>query len=272
MTPDLPPWPPQRRARGSEPRGRHSADAAQVPTVQPPTVPSGGTAPAAGHPGRPAGTTKAPEWPLLGDDVFRVMHGDNGKLRLDPDIAGLALGTALIAELIFTGFATVGLGRLVAISGLEPIDSVATTVMRQLRAEPAQLPVRDWLTYLAGPALPGGGAYQQIARRLQRAGHVRPQQGLLRRSTRYTPTDANAWAWAWARVSNAVARGLPLNEVDSVLGGLILLTGLHRAVLIGRPEGLGSALRERLDQLGPDVRELMKHAENAIGAAVITGA
>jgi hypothetical protein len=223
-------------------------------------------------------SAESSRWPLVADDLFRVAHNDWGKPLLHRDVAGLGLGAAVLAELLLARYATVHDGALIPVvpadpaDPADPVDPLAATVLRQIRAEPHELALRNWLAFLAGTAPSGGDVYEQVARRLARAGHVRAEpRGLLRRSVRYVPGDMNTAAWPWARVSQALEHGHHLDAFDTMLVGLILATDLHRRVMVGDAGHIEAQLRRNVDEAPLEVRELLYHTETAVGATVITG-
>lgn len=188
-------------------------------------------------------------------------------------LPGLDWGAAVLAELLLAGFATIHDDKLVAALVAEPIDPLGAAVMRQLRAEPQELAVRDWLTFLASTALGGADMYEQVGRRMQLAGHVEAEcKGLLRRSVRYVPRNINTAAWPWARLSGKLRSREPLDDFDTALGGLILATGLHRRVLVGDAGDVEARLRSNVAGAPREVSALLYHTETAVGATVITGA
>jgi hypothetical protein len=210
---------------------------------------------------------------LVADDFFRVAHDDWGKSRLHRDVCRLAMSAAVVAELLLTECVTIHDGLLVPTAAIEPLDPLAAAVLRQVRAETEELPVREWLAFLGSATLPGGDMYQQVASRLTRAGHVQLEtRGLVRRSVRYVPVDINAAAWPWARLSQVLDRGEQLDDFDTVLGGLVLATDLHRLVLVGNAAGIEQRLRINTSGAPPAVRELLYQTETATGSTVITGA
>ncbi len=208
----------------------------------------------------------AATWPLLADDLFRIAHDDDGNPVLHPDVTALALAAALLGELILSGHIGVRDG-VVNVHGVTPPgDALAHTVLDHLAGEPARHPVRVWLAFLAQ------SAYGEVALRLVRAGHVREQSSrrLLRRSTRYVPTDMNQAAWPWARLSSLLRADRRLDDFDTVLGGLVLATDLHRTVLTGAAADITTGLRREINHAPAAVRELIGHTEATVGDAVAT--
>lgn len=210
-------------------------------------------------------------WPLIADDFFFVAHDDYGQPRLHRDLTRLGLGAAVLAELLITRYADISGPALVPTVAAHPGDPVAATVMVRLLDEAEAVPVRDWLAYLANAGQPDGDLYDQVGQRMVSAGKLRAERsGLLRRSTRYVPADINAAAWPWARLSQQLERGTQLDDADTMLGGLLLATGLHSHVLNGDTRPLESRLRHNISAAPTAVRELLRHTETAVGSAVGT--
>jgi hypothetical protein len=212
-------------------------------------------------------------WPLIADDLFKAAHDDWGKPLLHRRVAGLALAAALLAELLATDFVTVDGGVVHPMAAAEPVDPVGAVVMAQVRAEPDELAVRDWLDFLASDQFPGGDAYTHVTQRLELTRHIRVEKrGLLRRSTRYVPLDGSDFAWPLARLSGSLRRHERLPAFDVFLGGLILATDLCRRVLTIDVNETEPLLRHEIRSAPPPVRQLLDHLETAVGTSVISGA
>jgi hypothetical protein len=198
--------------------------------------------------------------------MFRLAHRDDGSPLLHPQVAALGLASALLGELVLTGHAGLRDGYVIIVHTTAPGDALAHTVLDLLLGEPVNHPVRTWLAFLATTA------HAEVASRLLRAGHVREQvsRRLFARSVRYVPTEMNDAAWPWARLSTLLRSGRRLDAFDTVLGGLVLATDLHRAVLTGNPAELTAGLRREVAGAPAPVRELLSHTEAAVGDAVIT--
>lgn len=204
---------------------------------------------------------------MLADDLFRLAHRDStGAPLLDPYVAGLGLSAALLGELLLTGHLTVRNGLVEVTVRSPPSDVLAHTVLDQLVSEREDHPVRTWLAYL------GRSTSEEVAGRLQRAGHLRTEMSrrIFTRTVRHVPTDMNTAAWPWARLSRLLRRGDPLDDFDTLLGGLAVATDLHRVVLIGEADAFASALRPLIAQAAEPFRELITHTRAAAGDAVIT--
>lgn len=221
--------------------------------------------PAAHSPFRPE--RRRSQWPLLADDMFRLCHHDrDGAPVLDLHMAGLALSAALLGELLLTRHVTVRKGLVVVTDASTPPDVLAHKALEQIVREAKQHPLRTWLTYL------GMDAYADVAGRLERAGHVRPQvsRRVFTRTVRYVPTDTNAAAWPWARLARLLQRGESLDDFDTLLGGLAVAVDLHRAALSGDEKAFVARLRPLLANAAAPLQELVTHTKAAAGDAVIT--
>jgi hypothetical protein len=222
---------------------------------------------------RPGPSDRVDRWPLIADDLFKAVHDDWGKPLLHRRVAGLALAAALLAELLHTGFVTIDDGVVHPMAAAKPVDPVGTLVMAQVRAEPDELAVRDWLDFLASTKFPGGDAYAHVTRRLEQTRHVRVEKrGLIRRSTRCVPLDGSDFAWPLARLAGSLRRHERLPAFDVFLGGLILATDLCRRVLTIDVAETEPLLRHAISEAPLPVRGLLDHLESAVGTSVVSGA
>jgi Golgi phosphoprotein 3 (GPP34) len=219
---------------------------------------------------RPSGGRFA-KWPLLADDVFRMVHDDLGIPVVHGDLVAMGLGAALIAELVLTKRVAVHAGRLTVLTTESPIDEVANMVLAQVRNEADDVSVHDWIAYLANDAV------DRVGRRMERAGHVRLQSRRRLRTlgfgttTRYVPTRVNDAAWPSARLSGLIMRREAFSLFDITLAGLILAMDLHRRVILAVDFDVERALRPRIASAPPPLRELLSATEAAIGDGVIVG-
>jgi hypothetical protein len=232
----------------------------------------------------------APLLPLA-DDFWLTAHDTvKGASRLSPRTLGIGVGSALLAELMFSGNITLSQGRIFIIWDCPPPnDSALTPVLNQLIEEEQRLAeigrdgrghragrhdagqdVREWIAYLATD----DRAADLVARRLSQSGHVEAEQRRTwtgKRVESYVPRDANTAGWPGSRISTAIQRGLYLGPQDLVLAGLFLATGLHQHSLSQLESRdlreLGEQLRTRMHDM---LRELVSHAETAVGEAVMT--
>jgi hypothetical protein len=211
------------------------------------------------------GAARPATWPLVADDMFRLAHRDHdGSPLLHPDVAAVGLAAALLAELVITDRVRINGGRVTVWNPAPPADPLARTVLEQLWGERVTHPVRTWLTFLARTS------YDDVGRRLLRAGHVAVRRRRWGWAVRYVPVNMNTAAWPWARLSDLLRSGHGLDGFDTVLGGLVLAMDLHRQVLLGDAGELTDRLRATVTAAPAAVRELLCHTEAAAGDAVIT--
>lgn len=211
----------------------------------------------------------SPKLPLA-DDLFLTAHDtvDNRSL-LSPTTLGIGLATALIGELFFWGNLELKDGILTIVDDRPPDNAAAAAVFDQIANDPDHPRVRDWIAFLAR-----GVAAGLVERRLSRAGLVErhERRGLLGKRVSFVPRDSTLAGWPGIRVAGAAQRGELLDVADLILAGLILATGLDQHVLSTleprHREHLFEQLRRRLPEMG---RELISHAEAAVGDAVMTG-
>jgi Golgi phosphoprotein 3 (GPP34) len=222
-----------------------------------------------------------PALPLT-DDLWLASHDNfNGKALLTGRTLGIGLGAGLLAELLFQGYLVLSQGRLYVQPAPPPQDPALTPVADQFREEERgqrlsrsahELPghdVREWIAYLAVD----DRAHDLVTNRLSQSGIVAREERrkLGRKRVVFVPRDSTISGWPASRISNAIARREALSHPDLVLAGLFLATGLHQQVL----DRLTTAdLRDLAQQLKarmhPMLRELVHHAEAAVGEAVMT--
>ena len=187
-------------------------------------------------------------WPLLADDLWRILHTDSSGARsVEPAAAGLGLGAALLCELAVGEYIWLSHGlvlitppacALLAQHGIGPrsgarlvgssilADSIANDLLGTIVGEPEPLPVEDWFAYLAA------FAYEKVAARMVSGGHVRPvaKWHPLRRRIAYPSFDLNVAGWPQARMAIAMDGRESLSDFDVMLAGLCRAMGLERSV------------------------------------------
>jgi hypothetical protein len=203
---------------------------------------------------------------LLADDVFRLVHHHvTGRPRLHPRAVAIGLAAALLAELLWQHRIHVQDNRVYVLNRSRPADPLADMVLFQLSREPWQHTVREWLAYWAefAPA--------QVAARLERAGQLRARsvRRLLRGSVVYVPVSQTDWAGPWAVLATRLSTCQQLPEHYVWLAGMMTATGLDKTVLDGARSDSFEYLSRLLAGLPDPVRELLGHAEAAIGDAVL---
>ena len=227
--------------------------------------PSRGARHAMDQPG-PARTTSQPVPVLLADEFFRLAHNDStGRRRLHGRAIELGLAAALLGELMFERKVAGQDGQLHLLDPGPPADALAHATLDQLLAQPQHRNLRVWLDFLSRDA------YESVAHRLWKAGHVRPEarRVLLRQTVIYVPTDSNAAVWPWARLSTGLIRNEPFSPVDAFLVGLAAVTGLDSDLLDGAPAPARRYMRHLVASAHPSLRELLWHTQAAVGDAVL---
>jgi len=129
--------------------------------------------------------------------------------------------------------------------------------------------VRTWLAFLSEDA------YDQVAGRLVRAGHVRRESTrfLWRTwSTTYVPVDMKTAAWPVVRLAMGLRQRSPLNEHDVFLLGLAEATGLEEWLIrdADHRDWARGYLRHLITTLPSPAAELLRHTRAAVGNALVT--
>jgi hypothetical protein len=201
----------------------------------------------------------------VADDLYLLSHDDmTGRPVLRPRVLGLGLAAGLVAELLLAGAAAVRTGRIVAVGHAPLSCRLACRVRDQIAAEPEPHPPRDWLAFFAR------NARHDVARRLERHGHLRQSGSLPWRRTRPVPVNP-AWASApLVRIRWTLDANRPLRPHDAVLAGLAVACGLwSRISQYLTPAGRG--LDEALIQLRPGLREVITQTQALVDGAVMCG-
>lgn len=202
---------------------------------------------------------------LLADDFFFVAHDSiSMRRRLSDRVVRLGLAGALLGEQVLFRRITVGGGQVRVVDGRPPHDALAHTVLDHLRAEPDITSVKDWLRFLSRDA------YEQVAQRLVREGHLRTKEvrRFLRVSMVYEAAEMTFAGWPESRLAKRLSSGLQVEPPDVVLGGLVEATGLDGYVLADTPSAR-RYLRRLLAGLPASLRELIEETEAAVGDAVL---
>jgi len=205
----------------------------------------------------------------LANHFYFIAHVDStGKLRLNPRVAGLGLGAALLAELMVQRRVAVQNGDIVVTNPHPTEDLLQHQVLDRILSEPKRHPIRDWLSYL------GTSAIDDVAQRLTRAGALEVYEakklfgGVERR---YTPVSMNDAAWPAVRLARALAMGGELDLADQALAGIIKATALDRHVLKDDAGGRASRyLASIIAGLPEPLRLLVVETEITVGRAVLS--
>ncbi len=204
----------------------------------------------------------------LGDDFFRLAHHDTtGRPLLHPRATSLGLAAALLAELVREQKIYIRQGHLHPWQPTPPADALAHSVLDQILAQPLHTQVSTWLGFLAV------NAYADVAGRLWKAGHVRPetQRRLLRPAqTTYVPTDLLTAAGPWLTLAGILRRGDGVSWEQGFLLCLATATGLHTHLLRDLPPSSGNHLTRLCEAAPAEIRELTAITATAVGDAVLS--
>jgi hypothetical protein len=206
---------------------------------------------------------------LVADELFHIAHRDRtGRPRLHPRAVGLGLAAGRLAELVlFDRIEIRGDGWLAVIRREPPPDALAHTTLDQLLGEPQHHDVRTWLAFLARDSV------DAVGQRLTRAGRVQPVEHRRLWTSRvvYVPVDLNEAAWSEVRLARLLTQQQVLGELDTVLAGLVAVTGLTRQVLwdpATYDAGM-THLTRAMGRLRGSLHHLVAYTEAAVGDAVL---
>lgn len=210
----------------------------------------------------------------VADDLYLMAHDDrSGKPLLDRRPLGVGLAAGLLAELMLGEPPAIRLGRGTSVWIAPHVTATAigrNVLLRQIAAEPAPLPVRDWLEFLEG-ADDKSSAATRVGARLEEAGYlttVRRKVNVPGRPVRRVPGDPN---WAITPISRAGAaldQRRPPSQYAAVLAGLAAACGLEfrlsQYLTGGRsPEDVTACLV-------PDLRTLITQTRITVSRAVLS--
>ena len=206
---------------------------------------------------------------LVADDLWLMAHHElTGKPFLPPRAVGTGLAGGLLAELMLGR--CIGLRRdgAVAVSSTLrrdelPRDAVVLHVLDQIAREP-DLPVREWLLFLALTAA------DDVAGRLEGAGYLTRAGGRLPwRPPRWVPVDPDWAHMPLVRVRGALDLAGTWSVHGTVLAGLAAGCGLGFRLAQHCVIPAGRSVDQAAGQLGPGLQELIVQVQAAAGAAVL---
>ena len=206
---------------------------------------------------------------LVADDLWLMAHHEvTGRPFLPPRALGIGLAGGLLAELMLEQCIGLRPGGMVAAGSTLrrdelPRDGLALRALGQIAGE-QQLPVRDWLLFLARTAP------KDIAGRLAAAGYlVRSGGWFPARAPRWVPVDPD-----WAHMPLVRARGAVEGSGSWTVYGVVLAgmaaaggLGFRLAQHCQPPPGRG--VDHAISQLGPGLQELAVQVQAASGASVL---
>lgn len=204
----------------------------------------------------------------LADDFFLMVHDDGGP-RLTGRVLDLGVAGALIGELALHDAVGI-LDGLLRAGTLPPgADPLIARIHDRMRREREQLPVRDWLGYIAGTAVEDVGERLLAEGRLER---TRSARWLTRRPDRWTPTARGRAGWPAVHVRVGVAEGTqdPRALMLFALAGTTGLNhdSLHSVMDRFRDPGAKERTLAPLAAYRPMLPELLTHIDTAVASAV----
>lgn len=224
----------------------------------------------------------SPEPPPLADDFWLSAHDTvNGKPRMATRPLDIGLSTALLVELLFTGYISVEDGLMHPRFGTPPDDPALQPIARLIdeedRAQRRQagvthrqvgLDVLEWIKYLSID----GRAADLVTDRLSRQGLVILEQRRKMfggQAQRFVPRDSYASGSPAVRVVTGVQRREVLDQRTLAFAGLLLATGLHQHAFETLTSGDRARLAEQLRSMHPMLRELLRQGERVVGEGVM---
>lgn len=209
--------------------------------------------------------------PVLADDFFRLAHDDtSGDLRIHDRAVGLGLAAALLGELLYAHRIQITDGVVrPAARAVPPVDAVSHVIFDQIVAERTRHTVRTWLTFLSTDA------YDQVATRLVRAGHVQRRSSrflFVTLSTSYVPVDVKTAAWPVVRLAMGLRQRTPLDEHDLLLLGLAEATGLEEWLIrdADNRDWARGYLRHLIRALPAPATDLLANTKAAVGNTLVS--
>lgn len=223
-------------------------------------------------------------WPLLADDLWRVVHSDrSGARRADAHAVGLGLAAALVLELLVAGQIVLDdAGRVRVVRGLDRAlcshtaarragpevaqreavlpDRCADQLAALMLMEPIPLPVRTWLAALAPTAA------EMTAERLLEAGHLVRRRRLFGQAS-LVPVDMSVAAWPGVRLLGPL-QGREYDQLDVVLLGLCRALRLTGRLFDHQPGDQVKALLRLPDLLLDPLPHVWSQLDAAVNASV----
>ncbi|MFC7531850.1 GPP34 family phosphoprotein [Actinoplanes sp. GCM10030250] len=163
------------------------------------------------------------------DDLYLAAHdGIGGRALLPRQVLGVALGAALLGELMFWGRVGLAGDALAVIDDRPTADQAASTVLGMLRQPSSSLGPREWIGHLStviAPAL--------VEQRLTAAGVLRQEtkRRLFSSEVSLVFTDPRSPGEPATRIRTHLSYNQPLDAADLMVAGLFLATGLDEMVL-----------------------------------------
>jgi hypothetical protein len=205
----------------------------------------------------------------IADDLFMIGLNDRtGVHVVEPQVLGIGLAGAVLAELVLPGNVMVAGGRLVVRGDGLPPDSLTHAVVELLIAEPEH-DLRTWVAFLARDAV---GKVAQRLEREHRITLVRSRVPLRRGAGRFEPADINDAAGRYARLLRLIEGRRVPDWPDCVVAGLAHAIGLSRHVLRYSDPDCWAYMDWLVEQLQgcPELREVVSCVGSVAGSRVLS--
>jgi Golgi phosphoprotein 3 (GPP34) len=193
-----------------------------------------------------------------------IAHRDwDGKPLLSPRLMGLALAGAVLCELAMLERVGERDGDLIILNDTPVVEQVTGTVLQKVLGEPAPLPVKDWVAYLASDSVTA------VAGRLVRAGVVRASKRL--RGVRYVPVDGTAAFFTAGRLAVMLENGSQFSLPEATLVGLVDAAGLLEQLPTVKPAANRARLAAVVQSLTWPLDGLVAATAGVVENAILTG-
>jgi len=218
----------------------------------------------------------APAPRLVYDALLITSHHDFYKPAVAPRVAGLGLGAALIAELVLSGHLSIWIrdgAKLVPSDhgNRPPEDSLGLWLIELVRAEPANLAVREWLEYLALTDIYTKTAEHMVVAGLMLRTEVR-SRWRQRAQVSYEAADALIAQEPLARMRRyllSLDARMPL--VDAFLLTVTEAVGLSKSLYAQTPSGARGYVDSHTRVLPAPLQALRGHLTAAVADSAFNG-
>ncbi len=201
---------------------------------------------------------------LVADDLYLMAHHEvTGRPYLHPRAIGLGLAGGLLADLVLAGKIRIWPDWVGPADRIPPRDELAAAVLALVLSE--RHPARDWMAYLARSAA------RDVAMRLERQGYLtiswsrRPW-----RTDRWVPVDHDCAFAPLFRAQTALDPSKSATMTSVVLAGLAAACGLGPRLLPYGPRRARHCLAEAIQQLAPDLREVIAQTQAATDSLLLS--
>lgn len=195
------------------------------------------------------------------------MHTTKQAVRpyLQPRALGLGLAGGLLAELVLLNKIRIWPGGVTVTDRTPPQDALACSALGLVLSEREQHAARTWLLFLAQTAA------GDVASRLEHAGYLTQPAGRRRwRAERLVPVDADCAFAPVVRLQSALGSSRPVTAQAAALAGLAAACGLGSRLLLYAPPKARRSLSEAVEQLTPDLRDLIAQTQALVDSALLS--